>query len=152
MKRLSCALLLAVLGLSGCTTFHGLTPIHPETGHPMYPAVVDSTRPTLRWQPASEPDLSYDLIIYEVIVKRYPWWSFGGPGGRRETRTPGRVVYYRQGLKDSVHTVDEPLNAGTEYYWSVRVRRGEKVSRWSTYDYTDGRWTNLLFLFKTPDK
>jgi hypothetical protein len=123
----------------------------------MYPAVIDSTRPTLRWQPSSEPSAGYDLIIYEVILKSYGFWG-PSPTGFREERTPGRVVYFRQGLKEPIHTVEEALKPSTEYYWSVRVRQGEKVSPWSTYDYQldtgmmTAKWTNLLFLFKTPDK
>jgi hypothetical protein len=53
--------------------------------------------------------------------------------------------------------VKVPLKPATEYYWTVRIRRGDKVSAWSTYDYTLFlvlsylKVSNALFRFRTPN-
>jgi hypothetical protein len=133
---------LSLLGLTACTTFYGVTPIYPKIGNPRSPEVADSIQPTFRWKPSPEPNVSYDLIIYE--------------GGL----IPGKEVYYRQGINAAEHKVEDPLRANTGYCWSVRVRRAEKVSDWSRYRYqifipmcfitVHDRIDNALFNFKTP--
>lgn len=135
------------LGLTGCmtllapfwpsyTTIHGLTPVHPHVG-----GRVESLRPTFRWEPpAHEPDVAYDLIIYESLLG-----------------VLGKEVYFREGLTNPEHQVEEPLRPNTLYYWSVRVRRGGQVSDWSRFDVTavglPGKKSELpFFIFKTPEK
>jgi hypothetical protein len=144
---------LSLFGLNACTTFHGITPIYPKVGHPNSPDIVDSLQPTLRWKPSSEPNVSYDLIIYE-----------GVKGGSQAVPIVGREAYYRQGLKVPEHKVEDPLRPGYEYAWSVRVRSAEKVSDWSRYKYhlfipcitpvgggyIQQRFDNTFFMFKTP--
>ena len=153
MKRLAWVLILGLLGLTACTTFHGVKPIYPGVGNPNYdPPTVDSLQPILRWKPSPVPDVSYDLIIYECVKAG----SFGSWEGIQ--RTMGKVAYYREGIPEPEHKVEESLKADREYYWSVRVRQGEKVSAWSVYDYDLFLVTaymfakNQFFRFKTPEK
>lgn len=87
------------------------------------------------------------MIIYEGLVTK----SFS-----EVKRIVGETVYYCEGLQGTEHQVIQPLKPDTEYYWSVRVRRGAQVSDWSRYNYfvflglgyQEGR--NLLFRFRTP--
>jgi hypothetical protein len=137
---------LAVLvGISACSTHQGIKPIQPEVGH-YSPVVVDSLYPIFRWQPLPEPDSQYDFGVFEVL----------------SSGQAGETVYYREGLKQPQHKIEESLKPNTNYYWSVRSRRGTAVGAWSTYDHTlfvpipfgfyYGGQGNLLFPFKTPDK
>ncbi len=148
MKTNFLVLIVVSLVLAGCTSFHGIKPIYPEVGNPNFPKQVDSLQPTFRWEPSPESDVIYDFIIYAGIKVE----SFV----EGTKRSVGREVYYRQGLKEPEHKIEEPLKPDTEYYWSIRARRGEKVSEWAIYDYTLFLGTaymkagNRPFIFKTP--
>jgi hypothetical protein len=111
------------------------------------PVEVDDVQPTLRWKPASESNVTYDVIIYDVTTAKPP----------AKPRAMGKVVYYREGIKESQHKIEDPLNSNTEYFWSVRFRSGEKVSPWSTWSYSfylagqSIEERNVPFMFKTPE-
>lgn len=140
-----------LLVLTGCTTFHGLKPIYPKVGSPDFPKGVDSLRPTFRWEPSSESDVTYDFIIYEGIYVPATWTE-------KAKRSVGREVYFREGLLKPEHKIEEPLKPDSEYYWSIRIRRGQRVSAWSLYDYDLFLGTayisasNYPFIFKTPEE
>lgn len=150
MKLGYAGLVTLLVVLFGCTSFRGIAPIYPEVGNPNYPQLADSLQPTFKWQPVSEPEITYDFIMYEVLKNE----SFM----EGTKRFVGKKVYYRQGLIKSEHTMEEILKPGSEYYWSVRTRRGDKISEWSIYDYTLFLGTayvnqaNRPFIFKTPAK
>jgi len=145
MNRWICILIIVLLGISGCWSHSGLKPIYPEAM--TSPVVTDSVQPTLRWKPASESNVTYDVIIYDVITAKPP----------AKPRAMGKVVYYREGIKESQHKIEDPLNSNTEYFWSARFRSGEKVSAWSTWSYSFYVYgqsieeRNVPFLFKTPE-
>ncbi len=150
MKRWMLILALTLVGMLGCATPHVLTPIYPKVGNPNVPAAVDSLQPTLKWQPADSGDVTYDLAIYEVIK------TTSALQGTK--RAVGREVYYRKGLAGTEHRLEEPLKSDSEYFWSVRVRKGDTVSKWATYDYdmflgAAYMWArNKPFIFKTPSQ
>jgi hypothetical protein len=50
-------------------------------------------------------------------------------GNKRWRR--GRLLTYSQGLSTPSFKPDIPLQPGTTYLWSVRLRRGETVSAWA---------------------
>ena len=161
------AAILAVLGLlAACTTIQGVTPTYPKVG-PLDLAIpaVDNLTPQFRWNPAGEPDVTYDFVIYEGPGKpRFgEIFEFGYGMGER----PGARVYYREGLTQPEHRVERPLQPGTVYYLSVRVRRGQTVSDWSRFhsracvpdrgpDFFGRWWLSCsrteypFFKFKTP--
>ncbi len=145
MKRLMFIVIIGLLGLTACTTFHGVTVISPEVGHPYRPREVDNLQPTLQWKSPSQGDETYDVVIFEVNT------NTGSP-------YMGKMIYHREGIKETYHKVEEPLEPDKGYYWSVRVRQGDKISEWSHYDYhlyiliAYVRGKNLLFYFKTPKK
>jgi len=147
MNARAWGLLIAAFGLAGCTSFAGVKPLSPEVGNPNFPAAIDTLRPTFQWQPAPGAD-SYDLIVYEGIKEESFWEG--------TKRAVGREVYYREAVPTTRHTIEQDLAPGTEYYWSVRVRKGEVVSEWSVYDYTLFLGTaymhagNRYFVFHTP--
>ena len=129
-----------LLALVACsiTKIHGVTPISPKGGLSSWsrrPLTVESLEPTFRWEPVPEQDARYDFIIYE---------SHG------ITAAVGREVYYREGLQEPEHTIEVELKPKREYFWSVRMRRGEEVSEWSRYTYTPDEYP--FFRFRTPSK
>ena len=148
MKRRICAFIISAFVLIGCTSFSGVKPLYPKVSNPNYPTTVENLQPTFRWEPLPESDVTYDFIIYEGIKEE----SFL----KGVKRAVGREIYYRERLKETEHKIEEPLKPGAEYYWSVRMRKGQNVSKWSLYDYTLFLGTaymkasNYPFLFKTP--
>ena len=138
MRRYIFVLIVGVFGLVACSTNYGLIPISPVAVQPDYPNLVDSLQPILEWNPYSGPDVTYDVIIYEGVRVKRPYALLG------ETQlVSGKVVYYRQGLKEAQHTIEEPLKPNAEYIWSVRARTGGKVmSRTATFNFP---------VFKTPE-
>jgi len=152
MRRVIFVFTISAFVLVGCaTSFKGVKPLYPKVGLPSVPTSVDSLQPTFRWEPAPESDVTYDLIIYEGIVQG----SFWKEGVKRAV---GREIYYRKGIKEAEHKIEETLNPDAEYYWSVRKRKGQNVSNWSLYDIEVvgpmgyGKASNCPFLFKTPKK
>lgn len=148
MKINRLLLTIVLLVVAGCTSFQGIKPVSPEVGNPNFPTQTDSLLPTFRWEASAEPETTYDFIVYEGIKVE----SFL----EGIKRSVGKEVYYRQGLKASEHKIEEPLQPDAEYYWSVRMRRGDKVSDWAKYDYTLFLGTAYMhagdqpFIFKTP--
>ncbi len=149
------AALLALLS-TACTwkNVHGVTPIYPKltVTNIGEVSITESFQPTFRWEPVEEPDVQYDFIIYES--GRLPLHY------RPENWSVGSEVYYREGLKEAEHKLEEPLKPHRGYYWSVRVRRGENVSDWSRFtDYACygyysrcGIYKYPFFVFQTPSK
>ncbi len=83
-------------------------------------AKADSTRPTLEWEPFLTPEfpgkrpddgadgiknVTYDLRLW-----------------REDAGFPGKLVYRRDGLAEPFHTVTDPLDPSTQYFWTVRAR------------------------------
>lgn len=147
MNRGVPAFVVVLLLLSGCTTPRGITPIYPAIGNPNFPRQVESLQPTFEWEIVPEVD-AYDLAVYEVVKTGSLW--------EPTTRTMGREIYYREGLKAPRHKIEMTLTPTQEYYWSIRTRVGDSVSDWSVYDYTLFLGTGVYqekstpFIFKTP--
>jgi len=99
------------------STWLSLTsPIPPEFY--MLAQMGDSQQPTLSWEPFSKTNVTYDLRV----------WEAGRAG-------PGKLVYDRAGIDQTSHRLEEALEAGTFYYWSVRARYSEhgrtRITEWS---------------------
>ena len=150
--------LLSPLATTGCKTYSILTPIQPAPRivEPFVtPTKVDSVKPTFTWMPSSDPNATYDFVIWEAVKMRPRLTA------RAHEYYVGKEGYYREGLKQSSHTLELPLQHYTEYFWSVRLRKDSRVSAWSTYDWYNWsafgwnylgyyRARNLCFLFRTP--
>jgi len=131
-----------------CTNrFHGVTPVAPEASQSGFP-IADTLKPEFRWKGCGRKDVSYDLILYEAAE-----FSVGGALVPQYTR--GRMAAYVEDLKEPRWLPDVALEPDTRYYWSVRLRDGDTVSRWSTLSHStfllvyassgSGQW----FQFKT---
>lgn len=142
--KYSALLFLALsLGCAGCSINHGIRPIEPGVGH-YAPVVVDSLSPTFRWEPLRQPETKYDLAVFAAAGR-----------GKPMTR-----VYYREGLTETGHKMEETLSPGSHYFWSVRFRRGATTGPWANYSHTVvlpspvliAWWhsSNNFFPFKTP--
>lgn len=139
-----------LLLLSSCsTTFRALKPENPPVGDPRFVRTAESIQPTFKWSPSTEPDVRYDLIVYECVE------TFGKWGGIY--RVPGKEIYLRENIQSTEHRIEEALKPGKKYYWSVRIRKGDKIGPWSRYDYFlflglgIVQANNQLFLFQTPE-
>ncbi len=137
--------------LTGCTSFSLLKPVNPPAGNPQSePNLVTSLQPTLIWEPAADTGTTYDLVIYEKL--KAPQEDSEG------IHRVGNQVYYEQGIKESHTNVKTSLLPNTEYYWSVRTRKGSEVSDWSRYDYSLFLLVNNInthdtfFIFRTPHR
>jgi len=130
-----------------CTkNFRGVTPLLPADGKGF--TLAGDLHPQFRWVPSADGTITYDVALYEAA-------SFNDDGITRQF-TEGRMIAYRQGLSAPEWRPDLSLEPDRKYYWSVRLRRGDLVSTWSSYSYFNffiigfssgyGQW----FKFTTP--
>jgi hypothetical protein len=124
----------------------GVIPISPEAST-SFPQVATST-PRLSWQSAGSRTFRYDVVVYEAAS-----WMLNGIS---RVDLPGRVVVYEENLAEANLALEAPLAPGARYYWSVRLRDGDRVSTWSTHGHFDfylvgfSSSYNQLFTFSTP--
>jgi hypothetical protein len=104
--------MLCVALLSGCATehHHGTRLIKPKHDD------LATGQPTLRWELSTEPSVTYDVVVYEVVQLNLSW-------------VPGRQVDYVENLTTPFYKLQRSLGPG-DYCWSVRVRRGDQVEDW----------------------
>jgi hypothetical protein len=112
-------------GIECTDRYRGITPTAPEVST-LEPTQIDSLLPRFSWQGSTEPEVTYDLVVFEAA--RYP-------RGSTTRYMRGRPVAYVQGLERPEFQLQSPLKPGTRHFWSVRLRRGETVSSWSSYSY-----------------
>lgn len=134
-------------GISCTRQFRGVVPVSPADvrGFKQMPRLD----PSFEWQPSTDPQVAYDVAVYEAAEYS---------GRRGASSITGRLAAYRQGLTSPRFQLDRPLLPARKYFWSVRLRKGETVSDWSTYSYFNfyiiaassgyGQW----FSFSTPDQ
>ncbi len=124
----------------------GLAPVEPATrgqltgdkliGSHFEWTAVNSVHPLLNWQAfprASDlvkaPDLAGRIsnVRYELVI------------ARERNLAPAGIVYRREGLTDTTHTVQGGLQPDTRYFWTVRARfeldGRERVTEWATTNY-----------------
>jgi hypothetical protein len=92
-----------------------------------YAPSVDSLTPTFQWEKPGDSTALYDFVIFTAVKEGY-----------LEDLLPGDQVYYQSGLTTTTHKVTTPLKPKTMYLWSVRTRRGELVSSWSSFTWKRG--------------
>lgn len=133
-----------------CTKkFSGVIPVSPKVTDSGFPTAASLT-PEFRWTGSSRDDVTYDLILHEAAE-----YHIGG-GALIPQYMKGRQVAYVQDIEGTSWAPQEPLQPGHKYYWSVRLRDGDTVSRWSTHSHFTfmlvamssgfGQW----FQFETP--
>ena len=141
---------LAVLMMfSSCVSYSDLRPMYPEVGHPVYHVItVESLRPTLRWQASPKAKEGYDLVVYEGPETFFAYMERG----------EHTTVYAREGIQQTEHALETPLQPDRYYLWSVREHTAAGTADWSKYTYSSALpvppffwWTSgQLFRFKTP--
>jgi len=152
MRPITFMFLVCSLFLAGCSSsFNSIKPIYPEIANPLFPNTIDNLQPTFRWEPLQESNITYDFILYEGLNS----FKYNIDAS---TGNIGKEVYYRENFAEPQCKLDQPLKAKTEYYWSVRIRRGQSISEWSLYDYVYftglgiGQLHNRNFVFRTPNE
>jgi len=143
----------------------GLAPIDPHTrgtltgdpfiGNRFEWTTVAGLQPTLRWQnfpresdiqKAPEEMGRVKNVRYDLLI------------AREHNLAPAGIVYRREGLSESVHRVETPLNPRTRYFWTVRARfeldGRQRVTEWGATTFMARElWTapsQWSYRFKTP--
>ena len=122
----------------------GVEPVLPQGTHEGFPP-VSSLTPLVEWKPVKLEGVSYDVAVYEVLELSFA------------SKQQGKLAAYVEGLTEPRLQLDAPLKPGKRYFWSVRLRKEDTVSSWSTTGYFvffvvgavsgSGGW----FGFLTPD-
>jgi hypothetical protein len=119
----------------------------PESQSIVPLTTVGTLRPTFKWAPSDDANLSFELIICAGIYDHHGFW------------VPGKTVYYRKNITAPTHTVDQSLSPDTIYVWSVRAMSGKRISKWAAYGDSDLDFArknkaryNAMCAFKTPTK
>lgn len=135
-------------GLQCDGTHQGVVPLQPEGTVDGFPLIPDR-RPLLQWKPSSRGDVTYDIVVFESLV-------VGMGPGMKPLRMRAARVAYAEGLTVPQYRPAEPLPAGKQYEWTVRLRDGDLVSSWSTTSYAAfllvaAAWgSGQTFGFETP--
>lgn len=127
----------------------GVQAVQPEGAYEGFPR--QATRmPLFEWKPSPAEGVAYDLAIYEAFLPE----SF--LDGWRHERAG--LAYYAEGLQEPRLKLDAPLAPGRKYMWSVRLRKGDVVSNWTTTSFFtffligsasgSGQW----YGFETPEQ
>lgn len=163
---LSVAGLTWVVGCAGTVPVSGLRPHYPEPSLKF--VEVDSLQPTLSWEAFPRPiDLEIDKegmrrrvsnVTYDLRI-----WRADEESPREY---PAEIVYERRGLREPWHTIEQPLQPSSMYFWSIRARfelDGQpRVTQWGVTrasDFSDfgalrPRWATVPhpdhYRFETP--
>ena len=146
-QRLTC--LGVVLVVAGCAQFpvSGLRPQYPKArfrfggpGGEVAYVKVDSLQPTLLWEPFPRPqDHEADK---EGVLKRIRNVAYDLKILRALDNYPIELIYARQGLPEPSHSIEEPLEPSTKYFWTIRARfeldGHSRVIAWGR-----GRWRTV---------
>lgn len=81
---------------------------------------ADSLTPLFSWDPSTSEGVTYDLVLYEGVLAAANLYM------------RGHIATYVEGLEKAEWRPDEPLEPGGRYFWSVRLRKGNDVTAWST--------------------
>jgi hypothetical protein len=121
----------------------GLEPVYPSMDIRLG-GFVNSLQPTLRWKSFPGSNMTYDLRIW----RSQDGWN------------PTELIYSREKLVESYHTLETPLQPSTWYLWTVRARyemAGKtRVTEWATITRKPrpifGVMTlGLAYILPTPD-
>lgn len=162
-------LLLAALLQTGCATrsaVFGLEPEYPQAlqksslgspPHGLISVKVDSLTPEFKWESLPVEKFGKDAEVRGVAYELRVFLSKDGH--------PGGLAYYRDGLKEARHKMEEPLSPGTDYLWTVRARfllnGKERVTEWSSSKHPPGYTARVrssivpdpnYHRFRTPEK
>ena len=116
-------------------------------------ATLDTRVPTLKWKPATAAGMTYDVAVWEAVnYHRKPVDVLIDGEITKDIYSPGRLAVYAENIDSPQFEIRDPLKAKTKYFWSVRLRKADRVSTWSRrgfrvpYYSRSGEW----FAFETP--
>lgn len=113
----------------GCTnSIRGVIPIFPLVTSAERFTTIDTLQPVLKWQPSIYKDVTYDVAIYEAVKHQKDFATV--------IYMPGKIVEYKEGLREASYPTTKQLRKETKYFWSVRLRRDGTVTHWSTEKYS----------------
>jgi hypothetical protein len=128
-------------------TYQGVAAVLPEGTNERSPMTTSLT-PFFEWSTSKLEKVTYDVAIYESE-------SLNLLGTMKER---GKLAAYVEGLREPKFQLEKPLEPGRKYLWSIRLRKDETVSSWTTTSYFaffiigavsgSGQW----YSFITPDK
>jgi hypothetical protein len=113
-------------GLECTRNYQGLKPVLPERVNEENFPLVASLTPLLEWEPTKAEGVTYDVAVYEAL---HLSGVEGLPGNRYQQ---GKIAIYAENLRDPRFQIESALKPGQKYLWSVRMRKGDTVSTWST--------------------
>jgi hypothetical protein len=142
------ALMAMSVFIGGCFSMpRSYGPIWHSNIEPIYPTMnysfgdryktIDTLTPELKWTDIKKPDQTYDLCIWKAdsgtAINYY--------GGYQWTTNAswGTPVYYTNHIAENFHQINHPLEPNTYYNWAVRIREGEKVRAWSSFNQVEDR-------------
>lgn len=159
-------MLATCLLLTSCVylrSVHGIWPVYPPSRPGVFVVTVSSLRPEFRWKASDIEGVTYDLGIWrpgQVRVEPPRNNAFAARSGFREvqrtSQSCGELVYYAENINSTSKRIDVQLAPKSDYFWSVRQRRGTYVGPWSIMEemvissHIVGSGFNTPFRFRTP--
>jgi hypothetical protein len=133
----------------------GLYPINPGMNYGYFDRyrTIDTLSPELKWHDVKKPNQTYDVGIWETPYRSID--DIKKKAGQADTSW-GIFIYQTNNIPTNYFQLPISLKPDTYYNWSVRVREGNKVSRWSSFS-QDVDYASVIiahndtpFGFKTP--
>ena len=83
--------------------------------------------PRLIWEGVGADRFTYDVVAYEAAT-----WTDTGIAPQY---VPGRIALYRENITEPTLRLGlvPSLQRDSRYFWTVRLRKGDRVSTWSTH-------------------
>jgi hypothetical protein len=138
---------LAGLDIKAYTVFVEVDSTQPELVWSPFPGVhetlefgglVPKRTPFVEVDPSKISNVTYELKVCKVAADKKPWEiDFSDLG----------LAYERSGITDNRHRIEQPLEPGTRYIWSVRSRfdlEGQmRLSEWTVINTNNGHFRNV---------
>lgn len=114
---------------------------------------IDKLMPELKWKDLKKTNETYDVCVWETPYRSTEDIEKKAEQGQTSWGIP---VYSTNNIATNCFQIPIRLKPDTYYNWSVRIRDGEKVGRWSSFSQSKAvlsvmtEYDNTPFGFKTP--
>lgn len=124
-------------------------PEYPKLGSSVtnFYQVIDTLQPVLRWKDVRTEGQTYDFALWETRSQTPDKSITGTPLKHRKW---GKQIYYAQGISRNYYRIPKPLKPDTVYHWSVRIRTGNEVSEWTTFNQAALSPVGLGYAYQFP--
>ena len=140
-----------IWGIECTDEIKGVHALSPEVQRDNF-ATASSRDPLLSWKPSSDREVTYDIVVFKALLLGRDGWN------TRYIRGP--IIEYARGIKTAQYKLKNKLKPKTKYIWSVRLRKNDTVSSWSSISYKYfafllvaavwGSGSGVYFNFSTP--